>query len=171
MIWRYFRPIRNQKTGLRHECLEMENLSCKNIYNHPSRAHAYARITSEFYHFCCHKYHTILCNTLSFSKLQHTLGHILKIYQLNTPKSNSHTPEKTGLFPFNGSFYPPFSFRLLHSLWHLWQQKIKIAVERVRVTRTREELLFYFCAFFAFLLLLIIRQIPCPIILQTPPIT
>ena len=41
----------------------------------------------------------------------------------------------------------------------------------MRVTHTREELPFYFCAFFALHLLFIICQTPYPVFLQTPPIT
>ena len=37
------------------------------------------------------------------------------------------------------SFWASFSVAVCPSLWHLWQQKIKIAVECVRATRTHEK--------------------------------
>ena len=86
----------------------------------------------EFYHFCCHKCHRSLCISLFYNILRLYFEYILTDKRFNHSKSAYRNNEKHILCPFLLRLFFIFfsSFSLL--VWHLWQQKNKIAVECAR---------------------------------------
>ena len=93
----------------------------------PSRA----RI-QEFYHFCCHKCHSLLCIFLFSNTLRTSFEYILTDKRFNYSETAYHNNEKHIFRPFLLLIFSIFfsTFSLL--VWHLWQQKNKIAVECAR---------------------------------------
>ena len=92
----------------------------------------------EFYHFCCHKCHRLLCISLFYNTLRLSFEYILTDKRFNHSKSAYRNNEKHIFCPFLLRLFFIFfsSFSLL--VWHLWQQKNEIAVRmraRVRVLR------------------------------------
>ena len=106
----------------------------------------------EFYHFCCHKCHRLLCISLCCNTLRLSFEYILTDKRFNHSKSAYRNNEKHIFCPFLLRLFFIFfsSFSLL--VWHLWQQKNKIAVgcarwcARYAQARRHQYFLQTFCA-------------------------
>ena len=112
--------------------------NCENTYNHfPSRARVYARF-QEFLSFCCHKCHRPHHKPLRNKRLNTYLRYISTNLEIYSVESRWKNKEKRAYCPFVFPFFSVLLLSFWTRVWHLWQQKINIAVG-MRATRVREK--------------------------------
>mgnify|MGYP001744575896 CR=1 FL=1 len=123
-----------KETPERHAIYKPRFWNVKYLYP-PSLARTHTRALQEFFSFCCHKCHTIIDKVLYFSLLWVFLLCIL-INGCFKRRKYAGKDNDVGRF---FRFYCPQKWLFFHQLflcmWHLWQQKNKIAVGRRAYTR------------------------------------
>ena len=128
---------------------EAWKMECENPYNPPfSRVRVRAYI-QEFLCFCCHKCHRFICKQLETRLLSYFFEHFLTVCQCIPSKSQCRTFEKRDFPPFfllhSPPCFPHLSFRTSPSVWHLWQQKTQLRLERACL-RVRVRISTAFCS-------------------------
>ena len=90
---------------------------------------AYAHASQEFLHFCCHKCHRLAINHyISIYCAKHILILTIKTYKGWKFGKKSH--RQTQFLSEIGRIFCQAFVRFSSLVWHLWQQKINIAVGR-----------------------------------------
>lgn len=118
-----------KETPERHAIYKPRFWNVKYLYP-PSLAHTRTRALQEFFSFCCHKCHAVIDKVLYFSLLWVLL---LWILTNGCFKCWKYAGEDNGIgrfFHFNSPPKGLFFHQLFLCMWHLWQQKNKIAVGR-----------------------------------------
>ena len=128
-------PIGKRKSVRTNQSSEVEIFICENTYNRLSRVHAYAHITGVLLFLLSQVSHGYWL-VVVLQSVMVCFWSILTIRRFN-PSFYDETKAKKWLsIP---SFFPDFSFFFLplsFPVWHLWQQKNNIVVER-RALRVR----------------------------------
>ena len=125
-----------KETPERHAIYKPRFWNVKYLYP-PSLAHTRTRALQEFFSFCCHKCHAVIDKVLYFSLLWVLL---LWILTNGCFKCWKYAGEDNGIgrfFHFNSPPKGLFFHQLFLCMWHLWQQKNKIAVGRRAHIRAR----------------------------------
>ena len=122
---------------------EKRKIKCEKSHNQVlSRVRVRTRC-QEFLSFCCHKCHSTLRKSLFLNLLRYIFRFVFTKtkdeIQGCAPNSDGKTAKKQTFCPFIVQYFPLFWLDFPSNAWHLWQQKINIAVGRRAYARTREK--------------------------------